>query len=98
MNVKGSSSFCSCSNLDIFFFKILFIIYSFFAVLGLLCCAQTFSSCGEWELLSINSSGVWASHCSGFSCRAQAPGHAGFSSCDKRAQKLQRMGSRVQAQ
>ena len=30
---------------------------------------QTFSSCGEWGLLS--SRGAWASHCSGFSrCRA----------------------------
>ena len=89
MNVKGSSSFCSCSNLDFFFFL---------AVLGL-CCAQTFSSCGEWVLLSINSSGVWASHCSGLSCcRAQAPGPVGFSSCDKWAQKLRHVGSSVQAQ
>ena len=30
-----------------------------------------------------------ASHCSGFSCcKAQASGHAGFSSCDTCAQKL----------
>ena len=35
-------------------FKILFIIlYLFLAVLGLRCCAQAFSSCGEWRLLFI---------------------------------------------
>ena len=41
--------------------------YSFFflAMLGLCCCAWTFSSCGEWGLLS--SCSAWASHCSGFS-------------------------------
>ena len=38
------------------------------------------SSYGERGLLS--SCGVRVSHCSGFSCgRAQALGHAGFSSC-----------------
>ena len=36
------------------------------AVLGLRCCAQVFSSCGEWRLLS--SCGVRASHHAGFSC------------------------------
>ena len=35
------------------------------SVLGLCCCAQAFSSCGEQGLLS--SSGAWASYCSGFS-------------------------------
>ena len=33
--------------------------------------------CSEWDLLS--SCGAWASHCSGFSCEAQALGHAGVS-------------------
>ena len=33
------------------FILILFFIYLFLAVLGLRCCAQAFSSCGEWELL-----------------------------------------------
>ena len=40
---------------------------------------RLFSSCGEWKLLS--SCGVQASHCSDFSCGAQALGHLGFSSC-----------------
>ena len=42
-------------------------IYVFILVaLGLCCCIHAFSSYSEWELLS--SSGMWASHCSGFSC------------------------------
>ena len=36
----------------ILFFKNLFI-YLFLAALGLCCCAQAFSSCGEWGLLII---------------------------------------------
>ena len=35
-------------------------------MLGLHCCAQAFSSCSEWGLLS--TCGAQASHCSGFSC------------------------------
>ena len=31
---------------------ILFFFFRFMAVLGFFCCAQAFSSCGEWELLS----------------------------------------------
>ena len=34
------------------FLKIYFI-YLFLAVLGLHCCAQAFSSCGEWGLLLV---------------------------------------------
>ena len=38
----------------LFLFKIyLFIYYLFLAALGLRCCAQTFSSCGERGLLSV---------------------------------------------
>ena len=37
-------------NLCLFF---LIFIYLFLAVLGLCCCAQAFSSCGEWGLLFI---------------------------------------------
>ena len=37
------------------------------------------SSCSEQGLLS--GQGVRPSHCSGFSCGAQALGHSGFSSC-----------------
>ena len=39
-----------------------------------------FSSCGKQG--SLSSCGVWAFHCSGFSCcAAQSPGCVGFSSC-----------------
>ena len=38
-----------------------------------------FSSCREWRLLS--SCGVWASHCGGLSCGAQALGLVDFSIC-----------------
>ena len=41
-------------------------IYLFLTVLGLCCCAQAFSSCGEWGLLS--SCSARAFHCSSFSC------------------------------
>ena len=42
-------------------------------MLGLYCCVQAFSSCGEWGLLS--GCDAQASHCGGFSsCRAQALG------------------------
>ena len=59
------------------FFKNKFL-YLFVAELGLCCCAQAFSSCCEWDLLS--SCGARASQFSGFSrCRAQALS-MGFSS------------------
>ena len=46
-------------------------------VLGLHCCAQVFSSCGEL----LFSFGAQASQCSGFSyCGAQAMGLMGFTS------------------
>ena len=64
------------------------------AVLGLRCCAQAFSSCGEWELLFVVV--PWASHCCGFSCcgaralGAQASVDAAreLSSCGSRALEL----------
>ena len=52
--------------------KFIYLIYLFLPVLGLRCCAQAFSSCGEQGLLFV---AVWASHCCGFSrCGAQALG------------------------
>ena len=55
-------------------------IFIYFAALGLHCCTQAFSSCGEWGLFS--SCGKRASHCSGFSCcRARVLGCAGVRSC-----------------
>ena len=54
-------------------------IYLLLAALGLHCCVQAFSTCGEWGLPA--SYGARASHCSGFPCEPQALGHVGFSSC-----------------
>ena len=70
------------------FFKIKKIIFLFLALLGLRCYEWAHSSCGEQGLLTI----VRVSHCSGFSCGAQAPGARGsvvaalgLSSCGSRA-------------
>ena len=53
--------------------------YLFLAVLGILCCAKTFSSCIEQRLLS--SFCAQAFHGGSFSCcRAWALGYMGFSS------------------
>lgn len=49
--------------------------YFFMAVLGLRCCEQSFTSCGEWGLLS--SCSVLVSHCDGFTCGAWALGCVG---------------------
>ena len=57
------------------FFNKLFLKFLFLFVVGLCYCVWAFSSCG-----------VRASRCSSFSCwRAQALGHAGFSSCSTQA-------------
>ena len=52
------------SIFEFFLFKNFFI-HLFLPALGLCCCKQAFSSCGEWGLHS--SCGGPASHCSGFS-------------------------------
>ena len=54
------------------------------------------SSCRKLGLLS--SCGSWASHSGGFSCKAWALGHGGFSSCGTWAQQLWYMGSIAVAQ
>ena len=59
------------------FLKEIFI-YLFLAGLGLHCCIQFSSGCGEGELLS--SCGARASPCSGFSC-CRAVALLDFSSC-----------------
>ena len=70
------------------FFKIYFI-YLFLAALGLHCCMQAFSSCGEQGLLFVSVCGLLIAVAS--RCRAQALGVAsvvvarGFSSCGSRA-------------
>ena len=51
-------------------------IYLFLIALGLHCCKQAFSSCGEWHLLS---SYTQRSRCSGWSCWSAGSGHMGFS-------------------
>ena len=59
-----------CYFIFIFFYKF---IYLFLAALGLRCCTQAFSSCGQ--VGATLCCGVRASHCSGFSCcTARAPG------------------------
>ena len=50
----------------------IWILFFFLTALGLHCCAWAFSGCGERGLLS--SWDVWASHCGGFSRRAQLQG------------------------
>ena len=39
------------------FFSFFFLIYLFLAALGLHCCVQAFSSCGEWGLLCVAARG-----------------------------------------
>ena len=43
----------SLTQPSVLFFKFIYFIYLFLAVLGLRCCAWAFSSCGERELLFI---------------------------------------------
>ena len=73
---------CSLKKKNSFFLSL--------AVLGLGCCAQASSSCGEWGPLP--SYGAWASHYSGFSCTVQALGRM---SAVAVAPQLQGKGSRV---
>ena len=71
-------------------------------MLGLCCCTQAFSSCGEGAAALC--CGVRASHCSGFSCcgaralgvRASVVVAHGLSSCGLQAQQLWLVGSRAQ--
>ena len=61
----------------------------FIFALGLHCCTQAFSSCGEWRRL-LSGCGTWASHCGSFSCcRAQA--HVDAKSLSPRALGLQQL-------
>ena len=55
-------------------------VYLLLIALGPRCCAQAFSNCREWRLLS--GCGVWASRGGGFpGCGAWTLGLTGFSSC-----------------
>ena len=69
-------------------------IYLFMAMLGLCCCVQAFSSCGEWGLLFVAVASVVAEHglqARGLSsCGSRALEHR-LSSCGARAQLLHRM-------
>ena len=61
-------------------FNIILFIYLMFGYAGSWLPCRLFSSCGEWELLT--SFGVWAFHCSGFSCSGVwVLGSSGFSCC-----------------
>ena len=66
------------------------------AALGRRCCLRASSGCGEQGPLSRCSAQI--SHCGDLSCGALARGHVGFSSCSTKAQYLQLLGSRAQAQ
>ena len=80
----------SVTLLATFFFKFIYFIYLFLAVLGLCCCVRASSSCRERGLLFFV---VQASHCGGLShCGAWAVGTRasvvvahGLSSCGSRA-------------
>ena len=56
--------------------------YLVLAVLGLRCCMQAFSSCGQWGCSLV----VRASCCSGFSCCGAGAREHRFSSCGAWAQ------------
>ena len=79
-------------NSQLFSFILCFkkFIYLFtFGCAGSLLLLRLSSSCWEWGLPS--GCWAWTSHCGGLSCcRAQAPGHIGFSSCSLWA--LERVG------
>ena len=72
----GAAYFANLLMLLILFFflnKFIYFIYLFLAALGLGCCVQAFSGCGERG--ATLRCGVQASHCGGFSCcRAWALG------------------------
>ena len=76
------------------FFSINLFIYLFLAVLGLRCCAQAFSSCGERGLLFVVVCGLLievASLCCGaraLGAQASVVVASGLSSCGSRALEL----------
>ena len=86
-----SFTIVSFFKLSFFFFNKF--IYFFLAALGLLCCTQAFSSCGEWGLLFVAVRGLliavllqsMGSRCVGFSgCGSWAPEHT-LSHCGAQA-------------
>ena len=75
--------------LFLFFYEFIYFIYLFLAALGLCCCAQAFSSCGEWGLLLVAVRGLLIAVASLVAEHGlQAPG----------LQQLWLVGSRAQAQ
>ena len=91
--------FCFCASTILSFFLNLFL-----AVLGLRCCVQAFSGCGERGLLFIAVHRLLIAVASlvvehGLQARGlQQLQHVGFSSCSMWAQQLWLVGSRAQAQ
>ena len=80
----------SLSFLRVFHFFYFLKTYLFLAVLGLRCCAQAFSSCGEWGLLSTVGHRLWGT-------RAQqlwlsGSGAHGLSSCGSQASAVVALG------
>ena len=71
--------------------KFIYFIYLFLAALGLCCCTQAFSGCGEQGLLFIVVHGLLL-------LRITGSRHTDFSSYGTRGQQLWLTGSRAQAQ
>ena len=94
----------SLSFLRVFHFFYFLKTYLFLAVLGLRCCAQAFSSCGEWGLLSTVGHRLWGTRAQQLwlsssgahglsSCGSRAPGHTGSAVVVHRLQQLWLSGS-----
>ena len=82
-NVTASDVICDSLFLRYVIFFFIFIY--FLDAQGLCCCAHGLSLVVERGGIP-SSCSTWASYCGGFSCyRAQALGHAGFSSCSSQA-------------
>ena len=75
----------SQSEKGTFFLLIYFLFFYFLAALGLCCCAQVFSSCGERGLLFVVVHGLLIAVASS-SLRSMSSRHTGFNSCGSWAQ------------
>ena len=88
----GSFSFLNTSFFEYFFSSLEIFIYLFvclfLAALGLCCCVQTFSSCGERGLIFVAVRGLLIAVAS-LCCRAWTGSRCmGFSTCGTQAQQL----------
>ena len=89
------------SSLQSAFLKFIYLIYVFLAALGLRCCAQAFSSCGERGLLFVVVHGLLIAVASrgaqALGARASVVVARGLSSCGSRAleRRLSSCGARA---